>query len=269
MTNKFKGALGALGTGLVGLLAGCVSVGVQESNIPQFVEVDKGKPSVGVRFENTTVNYRAANGGFILGGSPSNQAIITGSLNDIIKEGVSVYVGSWADYNFGDGELHEIDYFAGVSFPLTEKLQATFEYAHWNYPSELLGSNENYDNVERVNLHRKGLVDLDLDTFVIFADKDIPETGYLVTGSVAKTVPLLEVGENSFSATLNTGSSFADGWYGLNGFTDVTPQASLNFHRGNIDASIFGGYQFVTPNVKDHPLIKNQVIYGGTVGFEY
>jgi len=282
-----------LGTGLVGLLTGCSSVEkpnyadpfaksrIESYESPRVLDKDiRGQNSesengkVNISFDTTFSNHYVGNGGFVIGSGPVSQNSVVVNRDNNFLNGDSVYAGAWMNYDFRDGVIHEADFFGGLNVPIGEKGNLNVEYAHWNYPSELLGGRHNHDNILKLGLDGKleigqGSLDVGVEMRNLFADRDVPEWGYLLSGNVSKTCTLVDNGESSVSTTLGVKSGFADGWFGLNGFTDVTPYLSLDMDSPKVEVSIGVGYQYVLPDAKDHPCTKDQFIYTVSAGVRF
>jgi len=209
--------------------------------------------------ETTFASNYMGNGGFVVGKGPVNQNLLVLSKPDNLVKGDSISAGSWMNYDFGDGELVETDFFGEYTFPVNfmenimrysdesygDKVLVGFQ--HWNYPGKTIGSIKNHDNVFNAKWIHNSTVDLEVNYLHFFPDKDTNK-GDLLTFKISKKLPLgkRKIIPSGIGVSLTPSLSYSyapEIWFGLKGFTDITHGLEFNIDGLPFDASVDLKYQ--------------------------
>ncbi len=180
--------------------------------------------------------------GYVLGKGPHQQSNLS-----ISSKGFTAFV--WSDYDFGAKAMNEIDFGLNYSKQI-ENTSLTIGTTYWHYPSPW-----NDDVVAQASVGHNNKINKELSGIYLFKDKG-NEAG---AGLKAKFSKNFNLGEK-FSLEPEVSAAYLKNFYGDTGFSQITPGATVNYNKGNVNLTGFTGYQWgFMPEPELLPPIRNQL----------
>ncbi|MBP7708513.1 hypothetical protein KA107_02415 [Candidatus Pacearchaeota archaeon] len=165
-------------------------------------------------------------------------------------------LGIWENYSFKEHAVNDRDYVSSLGVPINSNLTASVGFQYWTYPT---GSFGNFDSAETASLQYSGLIDGELKYTHLNRDSQT-ERGERVQAGLSKTINLTK----DFLLKPFLSTCYVDNYYGLNGFSQVTPGISLNLSKGNFNASASASTQ---KGLVDS--IKDKSYWSVSVGYQF
>jgi hypothetical protein len=181
--------------------------------------------------------------GYILGKGPHNQNYL-----DLNAGGFKLF--GWSDYDFADKSMIEFD--LGMFYSKKIKnTSLTAGFTYWNYPS---GGD---DKIAYIILGHEKNITKEVSFGQLIKDKE-NENGFWIKPKISKKFNH----KNGFSSEGGINAAYLFNFYGDTGLAHITPGASVNWNKGNLNLTGALNYQFGFINeTVSLPPIKNQ-LYG-------
>jgi|GEM_PF-3456241 len=236
--RRKSGLVIAVIAGIASLLSGC------------FIDKNlAAKPYV----ESSVVSdYVVRHGGLVRG--RARQDLVNVNLNGKW----SAFI--WQNYSDDEKKFNERDFGITYSSPINDRTSVRIGYTHFTYPSGTFG---NYDNAIEGGIHYSNGIDLDFGLTQLLPHGQI-ENGTRCYVKASKSFTLYRNKDLNVSISPSISTAHVSNYYGLTGFSQITPGLSLDCTKKGFSINLFINNQF-----GQIPEIENVTWKGGTISYKF